>query len=87
MLLVAGMFFEDRLIAFEERLLLKLDKVCERIAAVAADRYRARRAYIRDAKAIHRACKRQSITFRRFVAMLWEERRILNANEHEHTID
>ena len=65
-LLIAGMLFEDKLIAFEQR-----------IASFAIKCKKRLRRYLisvrKDTAAIYRACKRQHITFFRFVAMLCKE--------------
>lgn len=65
-LLIAGFFAEDKLIAFEQRI----------VSFAIECRKRLRRYWIsvsKDAYAIYRACKRQHITFFRFVAMLCKE--------------
>ena len=65
-LLFAGMLFEDKLIAFEQRI----------VSFAFNCKNKLRRYWIsvsKDASAIYRACKRQHITFFRFVAMLYKE--------------
>lgn len=62
-LLFVGMLFEDKLIAFEQRI----------VSFAIECRKRLRRYLIsvrKDASAIYRACKRQHITFFRFVIKL-----------------
>ena len=65
-LLFAGMLFEDKLIALEQR-----------IASFAIKCKKRLRRYLisvrKDASAIYRACKRQDITFFRFAVMLCKE--------------
>ncbi len=62
-LLIAGFFAEDKLIAFEHR-----------VASFAIECKKRLRRYLisvsKDASAIYRACRRQHITFFRFAAML-----------------
>lgn len=79
-LLIAGMFLEDDLIKFEEILHCIFIAIMDGLCEIPGNLRRRKkefassfRAYKRDVKAIYRACKRQGITFRLFMAMLLAE--------------
>lgn len=59
---------EADLIAFEQRTTRKLRAAANRLTY---------RIYwtVQDVKAIRRACRRQGITFRGFIVLLWQERK------------
>lgn len=74
LLLIYMLIHEADLIVFEQDTARKFRETVNRM------KYRIYWS-VQDVKAIRRACKRQGITFRGFVILIWQERKGIKENE------